>query len=909
VRRRTHLWQRLRDLVAWDARDDDIGQELQFHLDALTGEYVKGGMPEAEARLAARKQFGSSVKIKEQGHDVRGGGVLEEAVREVRHAVRRLVRTPGFTLAAVLTLALAIGANASIFTLVHRVVLNPLPYPASDRLVDLDHGAALINVPAGMGMKVGLYRYYAERARTVDGIAIFNVGEATLTGDREPERIRVSRTTTTLASVLGVGPGVGRWFSDGEGTVGAPPVAIISHGLWTRRYGGDAAVLGRRVTIEGVPTDVIGVMPPGFAFPDPRIDVWLPERLPPTSTLGIWTHDGVARLRDGATVGDLRAEIDALIRDLPQAFPGDPLLFATGSGIGVMSTARPLQEAIVGDIDDTLWFLLAAVGVVLLVAAANVANLFLVRAEARQREVGVRRALGAGTGRIAALFLAESAALSLAAGVTGLFFAWGGVRLLLRAAPANIPRLEEVRLDSMVVAFTAVATILAGMAFGSMPLLGRSRTASLAHDSGRRMTAGRHRHRARQLLMGAQVALALVLVVASGLMVRSFWKLRGIDPQFDAASALTFTIGLPPGDYPDREAALAAHQAILDRISETSGVAAASASTCLPLSGPCFGNGAVVEGREMRLADDERLNGTVSFRAIAGGYLEAMGIRLRRGRGIERGDVDRQEPIAVIDEAFADIIFPNEDPIGRRVTWSMPPAPGQRTPNSTWLRVVGIAASTPTRRLGEPVRVPAIYMPMSLTGRFNAPPWEYIGPRVSAMDYVVRGVTSTSGLLPSVRRAIDRVDPGLAIARASTLEERLDAASAGMAFTMTLLTLAASVALLLGLIGIYAVLSYIVSQRTSEIGVRLALGAEPAGIAGLIVRQGGTVAAAGVATGLIVALAGSRFIEALLYGIGPRDPVVYAVTVCALLTIALVACWLPARRASRMNPVEALRAE
>jgi predicted permease len=541
------------------------------------------------------------------------------------------------------------------------------------------------------------------------------------------------------------------------------------------------------------------------------------------------------------------------------------------------------------------------------VAAANVANLFLVRAEARQREVAVRRALGAGAGRLAALFLADSAVLSLAAGVTGVCLAWGGVRLLLRAAPANIPRLEEVQLDGVVLAFTAVVTILAGMTFGSVPLFGRAWAASISHDGGRRMTASRDRHRGRHLLMGAQVALALVLVVASGLMVRSFWKLRGLDPQFNGASALTFNIGLSPRGYPDKEAALAAHQAILDRISEVGGIVGASASTCLPLSGACFGNGVVVEGRQQTVGEPQ--SGTTSFRAVAGGYLETMGIRLRRGRGIARGDVERREPIAVIDEALADLFFPNEDPIGRRVSWGMPPPARGQTPNYTWLTVVGIAASTPTRTLGESVRVPQIYMPMSLTGRFDAPPWEYIGPRVSTMSYVVRATASTSGLLPAVRRAIDRVDPNLAMARVSTLEERLDNASAGMAFTMTLLTIAASVALLLGSIGIYGVITYVVSQRISEIGVRLALGAEPAGISSLIVRQGGAVAIAGISVGLGVALAGSRFIESLLYGIGPRDPAVFGVTASGLLSIALVACWLPARRAARMNPVEALRSE
>jgi putative ABC transport system permease protein len=907
MRWHTRLVQRLRDLVAWEARDADIQQEMQFHLDALAQEYMKGGLSEADARLAAKKQFGSPVKLKEQGHDVRGGSMLEEIVREVRHAARRLVRTPGFTLAAVLTLALAIGANASIFTIVHRVVLNPLPYADSDRLIELDHGAARINVPSGMGMKVGLYHYYSDRARTLDGIAIFTAGDVTLRGDGDPERVRVTRTTTTLASLLGVRPVVGRWFSDAEGEPGAPPVAIISHGLWTRRYGSDAGVVGRRVTIDGVPTDVVGVMPADFAFPDPTVAMWLPQRVVRTAGLGIWTDRGVARLRGSATVADVRAEINGLIRDLPQAFPGDPLVGATGAGIGVMSTARPLKEAMIGDIAATLWILLAAVGVVLLVASANVANLLLVRAEARQREVAVRRALGAGAGRIAWLFLAESVLLSIVAAVAGLLLAWGGVRLLVAAAPANLPRLGEVRVDGLVIAFTFLLSIVTALVFGSMPFYGAARRAVSLEEGGRRTTASRGRQRARQMLMGAQVALALILVASSGLMVRSFWELRGIDPQFDPASALTFSVGLPLHEYPDRDAALAAHQAILDRISEVGGVADASASTCLPLTGTCFGNGIVVEGRESLPA--ERSPGTTSFRAVAGGYFETMGIRVHRGRSIDRGDVERGEPVAVVDDAFADLVFPNEDPIGRRVSWTLPPAAQGKPSSYTWLTIVGVASSVPMRTLGESVRNPQIYMPMSLTGQFGAPPWEYIGPRVSAMNYVVRSTALPAGLLSAVRRAIDAVDPNLAMAQVSTLQERLDRASAGMAFTMVLLTLAAAVALLLGVIGIYGVISYIVSQRTGEIGVRLALGAEPGGVAGLIVRQGATVAIAGIAAGLVTALAGTRLIESILYGVSPRDPAVFASTTIALLAVALLACWLPARRAARLNAVEALRAE
>lgn len=875
----------------------DLDAELAFH-------------EEMSKAMGNSIHLGNRMRVTQEARDIWRWEVLEDAWRDTLQAVRRLLRSPVFTVTVILTLGLAVAANTAIFSLVHRVVLNPLPYRDSDRLIDLDHGAALINVPMGMGMKVGLYYYYKDRARTLDGIAIFNTGEGTLTGGTEPERITLTRTTTTLASVLGVSPASGRWLAEEDGVPEAVPVGVISHGLWTRRYGGDPGIIGRVVTLDDVPTSIIGVMPAGFAFPSPRVDIWVPARISRTTGLGIWTHDGVARLREGVTVADARGEMNALIRDIQNAFPGDPLVRATGPELGVTSTARTLKEATIGDVARSLWLLLGAVGVVMLIACANVANLFLVRAEARQREIAVRRAIGASGGAIARVFLSESVLLAMGGGLVGLGLAWGAVRLLVAAAPVSLPRLGEVRLDAVVITFAFLLSILAALLFGSAPLWRRSGLAVSLDESGRRNTASRRRHRARHLLMGGQVALALVLLTSSGLLVRSFLKLRAIDPGFNTASTMTFTIGLPTRKYPSKETALVAHQAVLDRLAELPGVSEIAATTCLPLSGACFGNGVVVEGREVEGREidlgDSNL-GNTSFRAVSGGYFEAMGIRLLRGRGIESGDVGRGEPIAVIDKTLADLFFPNEDPIGKRVSWSHPGPPGKE-PTFEWLTIVGIVSPTPVRTLGETARPSQLYMPMSLTGRFGAPPWEYIGPGVATMNYVVRS-TTTSGLLSSVRGAVDSVDPNLALAQVSTLEERLDNASAPLAFNMVLLAIAAAVALMLGLIGIYGVVSYIVSQRTNEIGLRLAVGAEPREVTAMIVLQGGIVALAGIGIGLAATAASGRMIESLLYDVGPSDPVVLAATTLILFVVVLLACWIPASRAARISPADALRSD
>ncbi len=745
------LFRRLRDLVDPSARDRDMQQEMQFHLDSIANEYIKSGVSDDAARLAARRRFGNQLQIKDRGHDVRRAGMVEDVARELRHAARRLMRSPAFTLASALTLALAIGANAAIFAVVERVVLNPLPYPDSNRLVVLDHGLQRLNIPSGVGLTPGLYHHYSDRSKTLEGVAIYRTEDGTLTGGRDPERIRIARVTTGLSSVMRVSPALGRWFTEEEGVPGSSAVAVLAHGLWMRRYGGDRAIVGRTVRLEGVPTEVIGVMPATFAFPEPRIDVWTAEPMTRTTGFGIWSYNGVARLRDGATVEDARTDVNALIADIPRAFPTDPMALGN-SNVGLISTMTTVKDQTIGNVARALWILLASVGVVLLVACANVANLFLVRSEARQREVAVRRALGAGRPGIARYFLAESLLLSVVGGVMGLAFAWGAVRLLVGFAPTSLPRLEEIRLDGFAVAFTFVLTILAGLVFGAIPLWRGGPLAATLHEGGRSNTASRGRHRLRHLLMAGQVALALVLLVSSALMVRSFQKLRAVDPGFDARSTLTFGIGLPVGAYPTRRAAVAAHHAIIEQLSALPGVTAVSGVTHLPFAGGGFGNTVRVEGRTY---PPGTLPAISLFRAVAGGYFDAMGIRVLRGRAIDRGDVDRNEPIVVINQTFATRFFPNGDPIGQRVASNRAPRGSEKGSTFTWLTIVGIVADTPTNALAEPTPIPQMFMPMSIAGGPDIPTLALAGPDVSVLNYVVRSATPPLGLLPSVRRTIE----------------------------------------------------------------------------------------------------------------------------------------------------------
>jgi putative ABC transport system permease protein len=893
----------MRDLHFWrwrKAEDDDLDRELHVHLELATDERLEAGIPLRDAQLAARREFGSVVLTKEELRDMRTGAALERLWQETRHAARRLLRSPAFTAATVLTLALAIGANASIFAVVYRVVLNPLPYGNSERLVALEFSVPIRNIPKVYYIPSRLYFQYLERAHTLDGLALYMAtNELTLTGQGTPERIRVSRTTLSLASVLRVTPAMGRWFNEIEAAPGASPVAVLSHGFWVRRFGQDPNVIGRSITFDGVPAVVLGVMPASFAFPDSRVDAWIPAPFATrTTATDSYVFAAVGRLRDGARITEARSELTRLAIDLDPSYPNNGYK-------ALVSTATTLLDATVGSITVTLWILLTSVGLVLLVACANVANLFLVRSDVRQREIAMRRALGAGNRAIAHYFLTESTLLSLAGGAMGLALAWGGVHILVAFGPAdgpwwaNLPRLHEVRLDGVVWAFTFALSLVTALAFGSIPLLRFTSLAESLHESRVWSTASRSRYRTRHLLMAGQVALALVLLVASGLTLRSFQKLRAVDPGFDATSTLTFRIGLPRIDYPDPGRIATAHRAIIDRLSALPGVTTVSASTCLPLSEQqlCQGGPLFIEGHSL---PPGTIAPFVAIRAVDGAYFETMRMRVLRGRGIDRGDVEREEPIVVLNQALVNMAFPGQDPIGQRIRLGNPSLTAG-TPE--WLTVVGVVGNTPTFGLAEAAPFPQLYMPIFGSRRVN------MAPRLDAMSYVVRTRVTPESLVDPVRRAVAEVDANLALGQLRTLQDIFDRAAAQMAFTMTLLAIAAGVSLMLGVIGIYGAMSYIVSQRTGEIGIRLALGAEPGSVARMIVRQGGVVAVGGITVGLAAAFAGGRLIQSLLYGVSPHDPNVFTGMTVLLLGVVLLACWLPARRAARLSPLDALRTE
>jgi predicted permease len=869
--------------------DVDLSAELDSHLRAHIDDGVRSGLTYDEARRQALLRLGGVEMTKESYREQRGLPTLEQAGRELRHAFARLRRSPGFTFAAVLSLALAIGANVTVFTVVERVVLNPLPYPDSRRLVMLDFSMPSRNIAAGFNsMTTRQYFHYSARSRTLSALAVYRTEDRTITGQGTPERIRVARTTPSLAAVLRVAPEAGGWLPNDKAR-DAAPAAVLSHGLWNRRYGADPGVVGRSVVLNGVATTIVGVMPASFAFPDARVDAWVSESFPATIGDDSYSFTGVARLKDGITLDAVRAEVNRLSNELDVVAPGNGYKF-------IFSTALPLHEFTVGPISSALWILLASSAVVLLVACANIANLFLVRSEVRQREIAVRRALGAGTAGVAGYFLAESALLSTAGGLLGLLGAWYGAQLLVAFGPEGLPRLQEVHLAPIHAVFTLGLTALAGLTFGLVPLVRIGLTQQPLHDSSRGTTISRRSRRTRQFLMAGQVALALVLLVASGLLFRSFVRLRAVDPGFNPASALTFQIGLPRSDYADRERIVRTHQAILDRLSHMPGVTSASAVNCVPLSGRGFCGGAPLfkEGERV-LPGGDAIRPIIAIRPVAASFFEAMGMPLVLGRSITQTDIDTSDPVAVVNDTLARLAFPGENPLGKRIRL------GPHVRANLWFTIVGVVKTTPTFALGETRPAPKMYVPMFAT--------RDVWPAVDTMTFVVRTSVPPIELAAAARAAARTVDPNLALAEMRTLQDLVDAAAAPRAFTMVLIVIAASAALLLGVVGIYGVMSYNVSQRTKEIGVRLALGAEPATVMSMVVRQGGTVVFGGIAAGLATSFAGGRLISSLLYNVAPHDPAVFAVTTALLLAVALVACWLPARRAASVDPLVALRAE
>jgi predicted permease len=812
----------------------------------------------------------------------------------IRRAAQGLRRAPGFTALCVLTLAVAIGADTAVFSIVDAVLLRPLPYPRAERLV------GLWQTLPGLGLKqVGLsdatYLLYRGHRRALAEMAIYRRGLVNLTGGDVPERVPSAQATATLFAVLGVAPALGRAFDPAEERPGAPPVAVLSDALWRRKLGGDPRVLGRTVRIDGVTTQVIGVMPAGFGFPRLDTALWLPLAIDPAKlSTGTLSYDGVGRLAPGATPRMATAELNAFARRLDRWLPGEDSKIMVASGFAAL--ARPLREDVVGEVGKALWVLFGAVGCILVIACANVANLLIVRGEGRQKEMAIYTALGAPRGRLIGAMLAESLLIGCGAGVAGMLLAWGGLRLLAALRPAALALLPAPAIDPRAMGFAVALALMTSVLFGLLPAWRASRSEGLAaalKGEGRAMTAGRGRQRVRQVLVALQLAMALVLLTGSGLMLRSFRRLAAVDPGFEPAAALTLDLALPAASYPDDLAVAHFFDQALARIAALPGVAAAGATTTLPLQG--------AQANGHRLADFPRPENApppvFQFQYVTPGYFRSMGIPVVAGRGLEAGDAERRDGAVVVSAALARHWWPQGGALGRRLR---PDQDSNGKLVDPWYTIVGVAGDV--HQGGVVEKVPEIvYYP--LLGKVRG---DWVARQMTVVVRAASRQMAPESLAPAIRRELARISADLPVANVRTLEEVVHGARSRYEFSAFMVLLATAIAVALGAVGLYGFVSYLVGQRSAEIGIRMALGATERGIRWLVVREALATAAAGLAVGLAAAAALSGWTISLLFEISPLDPVSFAIAPLLLVTVTLVASYLPADRAARVEPRTAL---
>jgi predicted permease len=844
-------------------------------------------------------------------------GFVDSIARDLRYALRGLARRPAFTLAAVLTLALGIGATTAIFSVVYSVLIKPLPYPNPDELVRIRHSSIDTD---DLWASSTMYLTYREENRTFASIGLWAENAATLTDGGEPEYVRALRVTDGTLQALGVQPTRGRWFTNDEygPTAEGPEPVIVSHGFWQRRFGGDEAVLGREVSMEaptgssGRPRSgqwrVVGVMPRGFRFLDvaPPPDVIVAMRLDPaTEAINSFNLNGLARLAPGSTVAEAQADVARMLPIWMDSWPmvsGSTLTKEALVNWQIAPVIRPLKDDLVGGVASTLWVLLGAIGAVLLIACANIANLTLVRADARRQEFAVRAALGAVPSRIARELLVESLALGAAGSALGLALASLGVQVLVAIGPSDLPRLEEIAVHPPVLAFTLAVSLASIVAFGSIPALKHAlHIDAPMSGSPRGSSASREGSTTRNALVVVQVALALVLIVSAALMVRTFQALRDVDPGFsEPATIQTAGISIPFALVAESEQAArvakmtSLQHEMLDRIAALPGVASVGFIGDLPMDGRQWNGRVLVEGHTIAGEEPQR-----RWNFISPGYFAAMGTRLIAGRDVTWSDIEAGGRVAVISEDFAlEIAADPAAALGRRVR--LPFDEAIYSPElSAWREVIGVVQRVHQDGLYE-ATPSTVYWPMLTANLFGRPD----------ATFVIRSERAgTASLTSEVRQAVRSVNGSIPMTREGTMRDLYADSLARTSFTLVMLAIAGGMALALGVVGIYGVIAYVVSQRTREIGIRSALGAEPRQLSKMFLLDGLVLSAIGAVVGLVAATAVGRLMSSLLFGVGPMDATAYVAAVVVTIAAAALASYVPARRAANIDPVETLKAE
>ena len=885
-------------------RYDDISVSIQEHIDERIDELVEEGHVRAEAESMARREFGNATLLEERSREVWQWQRLESLLIDLKHIGRRLRRSPGFAITVVLTLAIGIGANTAVFSVINSVLLRPLPYPEPQQLVSLHLNApgapGLAEFRSELRLSPSMYFTFARHNRSFQSLGIWGPGTASITGIARPEQINTAMISSGILETLNVPALHGQWLTAADQDPRGLGRVMLSYGYWQRRFGGDPGVVGRTISVNSQPRVIAGVMPRGFKIVNYDFDLLIPMGLDPVKEiLAGFAYRGIARLRPGVTIPQANADVARLLNVWMDSWTnplgGNPHWYLNWR---ITPALQPLKDTVVGSIHTMLWVVMAMIGVVMLIACSNVANLLLVRADIRQHELAVRAALGAGRWRIARELLLESLTLGLLGGAAGVVVAYAGLRLLTAIGPADLPRLSEISLDGWSIGFTLILSVLSGLLFGAIPvlrylpsrqrqtLLGATRTTSVSRD----------RQHARNLLVVAQVAMALVLLIGAVLMIRTFFALRTVDPGFsDPASLQVMRLSIPDKLVSDASTVVRMQNNILDKLNAIPGVSSAGFAASVPMSGaePSWDE-IRVQGKDYNTDDNLPMR---LYNYVSPGYFHTAGTRLVAGRDFTWTDIYGLRPIGIVSEGLA------------RELWGSPNAAigkhFQEFPGTPWNEVVGVVQDVRENGVDQ-VSPATVYWP-SLMGDASAPQKQRAWRTVYFAMRTRRAGTQT--FINEMQRAVWSVNANLPVADISTMKDLYSDSMARTSFTLVMLAIAGSMALALGILGIYGVISYAVSQRTREIGIRMALGAKKSELTWMFVRSALLLTGVGTALGLGAAAVLMSLMRTLLFGISPLDPITFGVVPIALVAAAALASYLPARRTAAVDPVIALRAE
>ena len=875
---------RFRSTILGSNLDEDFAEETRFHLDERIDEYVKSGMTYEQARLEAHRRLGNLALAREQARDVDTFRWLGDLVQDVRYALRQLRRNPGFALAAVLTLALGIGTTTAVFSVVDAVVLRPLSYADSNRLVVIDEWTPSVG---SIPVKALHFQGWQRTARSFDQIALVGGLNVNVTDSSEPERLPAARVSSELFPLLGVRPQLGRVFLADEDVPGRDHVLVITNELWRRRYSADPQMVGRTISIDGVAHQVVGVLPASFHFPklshlypltivQDRPQIWKPIALRPEElTLGGgFNFVSIGRLKAGVSARQAASELDAVQKDFSAQTP-------RALGPNLRSQVLPLKDRIVGRAKTGLELMLTAVGFVLFIGCVNITNLLLARLSSRRRELAVRSAIGASRWRLIRQMIVESLTLSAVGGACGVLIAYGAIRLILALAPADVPRLDELHVDARTVMFTLIISTIVGLVIGVSPAWQFGKADAGDAMASRMPTASRGTGRLRFVLVSAQVALSAVCLITAGLLLQSLVNLLNVERGFDTNHIMTVGVNLPISRYPTPGKRVEFVRTALDRLKVLPGAIDVAAANMLPLAGEGGNSALSIPGTSVPLFEHALGN----IRTVNSDYFRTMGMSLQAGRLFS--DADREHQVAVISMSIAKRAWPGEDPVGKRFHFGPPTAPDRE--------VIGVIND-----------VRAVSLEAGPSFSVYVPYWQgfFIGT-----SFAVKTTENPGAIAPAIRAAIRSIDAELPLSALQTMDEVVERSVAQRRFQTNLVLVFGVAAMLLASLGVYGVMSYAVTQRTTEIGIRLALGAERGSVLRMVLRQALRPVAAGVAAAVPLALGAASWLRSLLFGVSPQDPTTITVACLTLITAAMLAAYLPARRAANLDPLNALRYE